>query len=273
MKPPELLVQQPATLQEALELLAAEPDSKILAGGQSLLPLLNFRLSRPTHVIDINGLGELGRIERTEGRLRLGALVRHQQLVRDAVIRECCPILAIAASHIGHWAIRNRGTLGGSLAHADPAAELPAAMVALEANIWVRSRQGERVVAAPDFFRGYFTTDLAPGEMVTAVDIALQGRLDLGFAEIARRRGDFALAGAYVRTLPDARAVTWFGVGSLPVTATLPLSALPGDEESWAHVLDSLDIVEPDADWRRHLAKVVAQRAMGHAIQKGGQDG
>ncbi|MGH7400469.1 MAG: FAD binding domain-containing protein, partial [Candidatus Rokuibacteriota bacterium] len=196
MKPAPFRYARAGSLAEATALLAAGPDdTKLLAGGQSLVPLLNMRLVRPAVLVDLNGLRELEGIAPTpDGGLRIGALARHAELMTSSGVRERAPLLAEAARHVGHAAIRNQGTLGGSVAHADPAAELPAALVALDARLNVTGRGGTRVIAAADFFRGLLATALAPDEILTAVDVPAQPP-GWGFAEIARRPGDFALAG------------------------------------------------------------------------------
>ena len=196
MKPAPFRYARAGSLAEALALLAEAPgDTKLLAGGQSLVPMLNMRLVRPAVLVDVNGLRELVGIAPTaEDGLRIGALTRHAELAASPAVRERAPLLAEAARHVGHAAIRNQGTLGGSLAHADPAAELPAAVLALDARIQIRGPRGAREVAADAFFRGLLATALEPDEILTAIDIPAQPP-GWGFVEIARRPGDFALAG------------------------------------------------------------------------------
>ncbi|MBX5467400.1 MAG: FAD binding domain-containing protein [Firmicutes bacterium] len=223
---------------EAVAALREHPEAKVIAGGQSLVPLLNFRLSRPSHLVDINPLEtSLNQVEWSGSALTLGALVRHQRLAEHPVVRERVPVLSRAASHIGHWAIRVRGTLGGSISHADPAAELPAAMVALNAVLVAQSADGTREIPASEFFQGYYTTALQADELLTAVRIpAPEGRW--GFAEVARRLGDFALAGAFVQR-GSRVAVTWFGVAGAPVR--VELTEVPADarerEVAWRQAL------------------------------------
>ena len=167
-----------------------------IAGGQSLLAGLNMRLSAPKLLVDIGDLNELMGESKSDASIRLGALTRHRELLHSELVKEHVPLLRLAASHIGHVAIRNRGTLGGSLAYADPAAELPACAVALGATLVLGSLEGERTVKAEDFFRGLFETDLKPGELIIAVNFRLmQTGTAIGFAELARRHGDFALVG------------------------------------------------------------------------------
>jgi carbon-monoxide dehydrogenase medium subunit len=196
MKPARFRYARAGNLAEALALLTEAPgDTKLLAGGQSLVPMLNMRLVRPAVLVDVNGLHELTGITPTaDGGLRIGALTRHAELAASPAVMERAPLLAAAARHVGHAAIRNQGTLGGSLAHADPAAELPAALLALDARVQVAGTRGTREVAADSFFRGLLTTALEPDEILTAIEVPAQPP-GWGFVEIARRPGDFALAG------------------------------------------------------------------------------
>src|SRR6185295_15562516 len=223
-----------ASLAEAVALLAAAPgDAKLLAGGQSLVPMLNMRLVRPAVLIDVNSVRELtGLAPTADGGLRIGALTRHAELTASPAVRERAPLLAEAARHVGHAAIRNQGTLGGSLAHADPAAELPAALLALDARVRMTGPRGAREVAVAAFFRGLLSTALEADEILTAVEVPAQSP-GWGFAEIARRPGDFALAGVAVcvghpLTLPspprggegysgERVRVVGFGVGDRPL--------------------------------------------------------
>jgi carbon-monoxide dehydrogenase medium subunit len=193
VKPASFRYARAGSLAEAIALLAAgHGDAKILAGGQSLVPMMNMRLVRPAVVVDVNGLRELTGITPTpEGGLRIGALTRHAELAASPAVIERAPLLAEAARHVGHAAIRNQGTLGGSLAHADPAAELPAALLALDARVRMTGPRGAREVAADAFFRGLLTTALEADEILTAIEIPAQPP-GWGFVEIARRPGDFA---------------------------------------------------------------------------------
>jgi carbon-monoxide dehydrogenase medium subunit len=198
MKPAPFTYHAPRTAAEAVSALAEYGDeAKVLAGGQSLVPMLALRLARPAHLIDVNGVAELTGSRRENGQLVAGAMTRHAALERDREIAAAVPLLRLAAPHIGHFQIRSRGTLGGSLAHADAAAELPAVARALDAEMVVRSASGERTIPAAEFFQMIFTTALEPEELLTAVRFPVWGS-GSGFAveEIARRHGDFALAGA-----------------------------------------------------------------------------
>lgn len=278
MKPARFRYARAGSLAEATALLAAAPgDTKLLAGGQSLVPMLNMRLVRPAVLVDLNGLRELTGITPTaDGGLRLGALTRHAELVSSPLLRDRAPLLAEAARHVGHAAIRNQGTLGGSVAHADPAAELPAALLALDARLRVSGPAGARSIAAADFFRGLLATALAPDEILTAVEVPASGP-GWGFAELARRPGDFALAGAIVviPRPPLAGAgvrVVGFGVGDRPVrlrAAERVLSSAPTDDDAAARAgaaagpdCDPPSDVHGSADYRRHLAAVLTERAV-----------
>jgi carbon-monoxide dehydrogenase medium subunit len=194
VKPAPFEYVRASSVAEALAEIAADPEAKILAGGQSLMPLLNLRLARPSRLVDIGWLGELDRVFDDEGSVLLGALIRHRRLEIDPLLGARVPLLAAAAAHIGHRGIRNRGTLGGSLAHGDSLAELPAVMVALQATIFAESRAGgRRELPADGFFLGHYTTRLEPDELVTWVRVpVLPSGSGWGFVEFARRHGDFA---------------------------------------------------------------------------------
>jgi carbon-monoxide dehydrogenase medium subunit len=262
VKPPPFEYDAPVSLDEALALLAEHgDDAKVLAGGQSLIPVLNFRLARPARLIDVNGLRELGRME--EG--RIGALAR----TRAIELRPPAPLLAQAVRHAGHVQIRHRSTIGGSCAHADPAAELPTALLALGASFRLRSTAGERLVAAAEFFQGVFETALRPDELLVEVDVPPQ-RGPSAFVEHARIHGDFALAGAAV-VLGDAPAVALMAVADRPVRAPkaerLLAEGAPAAEAAAAAVRD----LDPPSDhrasgrYRRALAEELVRRAIEEA--------
>ncbi len=222
VKPAPFTYHRPDTLDEAVALLAAYgSDAKVLAGGQSLMPLMNFRLARPAHVVDINRVTELAFERADAGALSLGALTRHRRLT-EAGFSAKCRLLFLVSPLIGHPQIRTRGTLGGSAAHADSAAELPGALLALDAEIVAASSRGQRTIAAGDFFVHYMTTSLADDEILTGVRIPrYPGTEGCGFAEVAARQGDFALAGSMVRLFhADGRAdarVVLIGCGPTPL--------------------------------------------------------
>ena len=272
----------PRSLGEALAILAERPDdAKILAGGQSLIPVLNFRLSQPALLVDVNALSELA-FERAEsdGGLALGALVRHRGVERSRLVAERAPLLSQAIAHVAHPQIRTRGTLGGSLAHADPAAELPAVAIALDAELELACRGGSRRIAARDFFTGFFSTALEPGEMVAAVRFPpAPPKTGFAFFEIARRHGDYAQAGVAARlTLGDdgrirGAKLVFLAVGPGPVEATKAAAALAGEAPgdalfSVAGAIAASDEVDPSgdmhasSDFKRHLVGILTRRAL-----------
>ncbi len=263
------------SLPEALDLLARHGEAaKLLAGGQSLLPALNLRLSAPEILIDISHLPELRGISTTATSLRIGALTRHVELQNAALVAEHAPVLTQAIGHVAHAAIRSRGTIGGSLANADPAAELPACALALHARIVMQSPRGERVIAADDFFTGLFATALLPDEILTAVEINLAQPGDVhGFGELARRSGDYAIVGlaAQGRVQNGKLAALRLGYFSIGTKATLAtkaaaiLTAGGGIEAAAAALADDLephDDLQADAATRLHLARVLLRRVI-----------
>ncbi|HEY3062525.1 MAG TPA: FAD binding domain-containing protein, partial [Chloroflexota bacterium] len=226
MKPPPFEYVAPRTLDEAVhELAESDGEAKILAGGQSLIPLLNFRLARPTRLVDLNRIPSLAYVTPRNRGLAIGAMTRDAAVERDARVAETTPLLAEAIRWVGHAAIRSRGTVGGNLAHADPAAELPAVAVCLEATLTVVGPRGTRTVKAEDFFLGYLTTVLEPDEILTeAWYPAMAQRTGQAWLEFARRHGDFALAGVAVsltieHELVDNARIVLTGVGGKPVRA------------------------------------------------------
>jgi CO/xanthine dehydrogenase FAD-binding subunit len=196
MKPASFDYYRPSNLAEALHVLAKYPDTaRPLAGGQSLVPMMNFRLARPSLLIDMNGLQELDFLKVENGELRIGAMTRQRALERSALVGAGWPLLQEAARHIGHIQIRNRGTVGGSIAHAFPSAELPLVMIALNASYILRNVEGERIVCAQDFILDALTTVVDPGELLTEIRVpSTPSRTGWGFLEVSRRHGDFALA-------------------------------------------------------------------------------
>ncbi|HET8821173.1 MAG TPA: FAD binding domain-containing protein, partial [Thermoleophilaceae bacterium] len=216
MKPAPFEYRAPASVDEALGLLGL--DSTVLAGGQSLLPMLNLRLARPELVVDINGLAELDYIRDEDGPLRIGAMTRQVTLERSELVRRRWPLLHKAVRLVGHTQIRSRGTVGGSVAHADPAAELPAALIALDARFELRSAKGPRSVAASDFFLGALYTVREPDELLVEIEVPAQpAGAGTGFAEHARTHGDFATAGAAAVVGPGGHArIALLGAGPVP---------------------------------------------------------
>ncbi|HEX3553546.1 MAG TPA: xanthine dehydrogenase family protein subunit M [Thermoanaerobaculia bacterium] len=291
MKPAPFEYQAPASLDAALDLLAHHAgdigEAKVLAGGQSLIPVMNFRLAEPALLVDINKLTELDFIHRGEdGGLRIGGLTRQRRLERDPLVAEVAPLLHETMPFIAHPQIRNRGTLGGSLAHADPAAELPAIAVALRARLRLRKAGGERWVDAADFFRGLFTTLLEPDEMLVEVAIPpLPPRTGWAFLEIARRHGDYAQVGlAALVTLDDAgrcreARLVYLSAGDRPVEAREAARLLAGQEISPQAITAAADKASRDemepfgdihatAEFKRHLARVLTGRALRQAAER-----
>ncbi len=277
MKPAPFSYVKPASVGAALELLEGD-EATILAGGQSLLATLNFRLSSPALLVDINGLDELEGISVADGRLRIGALTRHSTVERSPEVAEHAPLVAEAIPHIAHPAIRNRGTVGGSIALADPAAELPACVVALDGLIEIAGANGKRTVAAADFFRGVYETELAPGELVTAVEVpVIASAYRSAFAELARRPGDYAMVGLAVHgraddgVLSEVRLV-FFGVGATPVHAATAAGAVEGRRLDGAAESDMRDALGEDLEpfdgidcsgaTKLHLARELAARTL-----------
>ncbi|OFW78963.1 MAG: hypothetical protein A2201_07735 [Alicyclobacillus sp. RIFOXYA1_FULL_53_8] len=262
MKPAAFSYERATSLEHALQWLNEHPESKVLAGGQSLIPLMNFRLSRPQELLDINGVEQLSYVEQTATALRLGGLIRHQQLHENKTVQAAFPVLAEAAGEVGHWAIRNRGTLGGSLVHADPASELPAVMVALQATFLLTSVDGVREVPAQDFYLGFLTTDIQANEIFMGVEIPLKPEVSYGFKEFARRPGDFALAGAIVELHSDAfGAVTWFGVSGAPVREEMSFASEAEDRRAaFAEIIETMDLMD-EGPYRKQLALSVAEQA------------
>ncbi len=283
MKPPKFRYFAPQSVGEALALLAEYVDE---AGGQSLVPLMNMRLVHPGVLVDINGIHELAYVNAWDGGLAIGTLTRDASLAGDRTVAGSLPVLTEAAHFVGHPAIRNRSTVGGSIAHADPAAELPAVMVALNAEFVVRSRSGSRTISAQNFFKGYLTTDLKEGEMLTELHIpGLPSRSGSAFVEFARREGDYALAGvAAVITLDANGAIAdarlgLCSVGPAPVRPQAAEALLRGQRpgnEAWAaaasavvSVLDNpLSDIHGSADYRRHLAGVLTKQALATAAER-----
>lgn len=288
MKPGAFTYHAPRSIDEAVALLAAHGDAaKLLAGGQSLVPMMNLRLAQPRHLIDLNRIAGLDVIRLTGERLEIGALTPHAALARADLVRDHCPILAAAAATIGHYAIRTRGTIGGSLAHADPAAQLPLIAALLEAELEARSPRGPRIIPAADFITGVFATALAADELLTAVRLPCLGaREGWGFRLMSRRAGDFAIAAAAVTVTLDAAGridglrAALGGVEPTPVTlgamAFTQQGRLPDDgwiaalAHGFAASCDPLDDPRVPAAYRRELAETLVARALGDALARAG---
>ena len=266
------------SVENALELLVAHGDgAKVLSGGQSLMPAMNLRLISPDLLVDIGDLAELKGIELNGGLLRIGALTHHVDLAKSPEISTHAPLLMEAIGHVAHPAIRNRGTLGGSLAHADPASELPACMLALNATIIVRGQAGERRIAAADFFTGIYETALSADELLVAVELPVVQKDSVHFFhEFARRHGDYAIVGvaaqAIVRggTFADLR-IAFFAVGDRPVLAEIAArlidvaitpAVLSEASAALTEELDPQEDQQASAAMRRHLAKVLLARCV-----------
>jgi CO/xanthine dehydrogenase FAD-binding subunit len=285
LKPAEFEYHRPRKIEEALSLLQEFGDEgKILAGGQSLMPLMNFRLAQPAHIIDINFIGGMDYTRRDKGVLRIGCLARQSRLLDNPIVRERCPLLAEALTYVGYEQIRNRGTLCGSLAHADPAAELPAVLLALDGFVTVGNLTTKREVAARDFFKSYLTTALSSDEMVVEASIPeTPPGAGFSFTEFARRFGDFAIVGVAVllvrdqEKIADAR-IALTGVGDKPWRAPRVEQMLVGQKASTdLFVKIGTEIatrINPGSDihasesYRRSLATVLTRRALIDAWQK-----
>ena len=270
MKPAPFAYAKARSVAHAIELLAND-DARLLAGGQSLIATLNMRLSEPALLVDINGIGGLDRVALKNAHVEIGALVRYAQAERSAEIARAAPLITLALPYIGHPAIRNRGTVGGSLAFADPAAELPACVVALDGEIEIVGPQGQLAVKADDFFKGLFETTLGPHDVLTAIRVPAAGAdTRVGFAEFARRHGDYAMVGlaacarAAGKRLGNLRLV-YFGVGATPVRARQAEPALAdGDVEAAVKALgddlEPADDVQASGAVKTHLAGVLLRR-------------
>ena len=281
MKPAPFDYVRASTVDEALAALAASNgEAKVLAGGQSLVPMLNFRIVDTSIFVDINGIPGLDRIEETtDGGLRIGALARHFALETSDLVKDRFPVLHEAMKHVAHLAIRNRGTIGGSLSHADPAAELPTMAVLLDAKIITARASGGREIAAADFFVAPLTTTLEPDEIIVAVELpGLAPGTGWGFEEFAQRRGDFAVAGVSAIVSMDGKSVTesriaLMGLHDTPVRAHAAEAALLDDGIDAAAAAARLD-AEPmndlhgSADYRRHLAEVLTRRVLTAAMER-----
>ena len=279
MKLPQFDYEAPRTVSEAVELLAEHQDeASVLAGGQSLIPLLALRLARPAVLVDINGIAELSGVSATDGWVAIGAMTREYVAEKSGTVAGAVPLLAAALPLIGHEAIRSRGTIGGSLAHADPAAELPAVARALEAEFVVRSQAGERVIQAADWFEGYLTTSRHPDELLVTVRFpAAAPGTGVSFQEVARRHGDYAIAGLAASltlsggAISDAR-LAFAGLSDVPVRAASAEDLLAGEGPS-AELFDeaarrATEDIDPPADlhgssdYRKKVAAALVRRGL-----------
>ena len=258
MKPPRFAYHAPASLDEALELLARLPNARVLAGGQSLMPMLNFRLAAPEHLIDLNRISQLSFIvEKAEG-IAIGAMTRQRDIEQSALVARRLPIMSEAIRHVGHRQTRNRGTLGGSLAHFDPAAELPTIANVLEAKVVARSAKRERIIPIAQFGRGLLTTALEPGEILTEVRFpALPEKHGYAFEEFARRHGDFAIASAAALVLNERTSIVLGGVGPVPQRVSR--------EDALAGRFETMDDRAYPGWYRKKVGVALARRALDRA--------
>jgi CO/xanthine dehydrogenase FAD-binding subunit len=289
MKPAPFEYHAPASLEEALFLLHNHgDDAKLLAGGQSLVPAMNFRVVQPGMLIDLNRLPELGYIRDDGDCFRIGAMTRERQLEFDASIAVRVPLLHEAAPNIAHPQIRNRGTIGGSLVNADPAAELPVLMLALDARLKARNTSGERWIEAPDFFVGMFTTALQPDEILVEIELPfMPPRTGWSFLEVAPRAGDYAMMGVAVLVTLDetgkcSRAkLVYLNAGDGPLEAKEAAGKLAGEIPNEdvigaaADMASSSEInpfgnIHASVDYQRHLAQVLTKKALRTAVQRAG---
>jgi carbon-monoxide dehydrogenase medium subunit len=286
MKAPDFAYNDPTSLAEAVGLLAAHDNARVLAGGQSLMPMLNFRFVQPDRLIDINAIAELNFVRVTPDALEIGAGTRQRTLEYTQDLAAICPLLAEAIPHIGHRQTRNRGTIGGSLAHADPAAELPTVAMALDGVITAASVRGQREIAMRDFVLGFMTTALAPDELLHSVRLP---RWPAGhgacFVEFARRHGDFAIVSAAALVLLDAAgavsrvSLTVAGIGERALRLDAAEAALLGQRPTRAAITEAARLageietqadVHATADYRRHLARMLTARALATAVTRAG---
>ena len=283
MKPPKFDYHAPTSVEEALALLQRYGgDAKLLAGGQSLMPLLNFRLSRPAALVDLNRIPSLAYIKEHDGQVRLGAMTRQRTIEFSAVVAHKLPLLREATKWVGHLPIRTRGTIGGSIAHADPSAEYPAVLTALEGEVVARGPKGERVIKAKDLFQTYLTTSLGPEEILVEVRIeAMPAGAGYALEEFALRHGDFAIVGIAAMVVREgqrcktARLAT-AGAGPVPLRLRAAEEILERDGLSDAAIEAAArraeELVSPDgdihasADYRRHLTRVLTARAIRRAL-------
>lgn len=284
MKAPDIRYECPLTLENALEFLSKEPDSQPLAGGQSLLPMMHLRLAQPDALVDLNKLSELDFISQVDSVVHIGSMVRYATLMASDVIKNCIPLFSLALPHIAHAAVRNRGTIGGSCALADPAAEMPALLKVLNATMVIVSSSGQRKVLADDFFLGTYETALEEGELIHSIEVPVaKAHQRFGFYELARRHGDYAMAGVALSTESidpyQGLRIVFFSVGDRALRATGAEAVLNGQASNNASALkqaqDTLSMlkiyedVNASATTKIHLSRVVMQRALANLSLKG----
>ena len=259
MIPTAFALKRAGSVEEAVRLLAESgEDAKLLAGGHSLIPLMKLRLAAPETLIDVGGIDGLSYIREEGDRIAIGALTRHAELERSELLQRRCRLLARTAAEVGDIQVRNRGTIGGSLAHGDPNGDLPAAVLALDADLVAVGPGGERTLRAREFFRDFLTTALEPSEMLTEVRVPALDGAGSAYAKFNRRAQDWAIVGCAAVVRGDEEIVAWTGVGPTPVLA----------EDDWEAAADALQPtadLSGSAEYKRHLAKVLAWRALAEA--------
>ncbi|PYY08663.1 MAG: carbon monoxide dehydrogenase [Acidobacteria bacterium] len=284
MIPANFDYESPRTLSEALDLLASRQDAKILAGGHSLLPAMKLRLAAPSVVVDLGRIAGLNHIRESGDRIVIGAMTPHADVASSKILHVACPLLAQAASQIGDVQVRNRGTIGGSLAAAHPAADYPAAVLALDAEIMAVSRSGERSLPATKFFTGMFTTELRPDEIITEVRVPRTEGASVAYKKFHHPASGYAVVGVAVRikkagTRIDSAAISITGVGHIAYRATAVENALRGKPlgviaEAAAHAAEGVEVLSDyyaSAEYRRHLATVFTRRALEQALEASGK--
>jgi carbon-monoxide dehydrogenase medium subunit len=270
MIPAEFDYQAADSVEHAIELLGSNADARLIAGGQSLLPLMKLRLSSPALLVDLNRVDGLAGIREDGDTLVIGALTRHEDLHRDATVGKRCPLLAHAAGEVGDPQVRHRGTLGGSLAHAAPEGDLPAALLALDGELVLRGSKGERTVAAKDFFVGTFTTALAPQEVLTEVRVPATDAARWSYRKFHPRAQDWAIVGVAAVIEGSSARIALTGVGQRPVRAEAAEQAFTGTNAAEAAELAAEGISPPSdtagsAEYRKHLVRVLTRRALEEA--------
>jgi len=291
MKPAPFEYHVPDSIEQALDLMSQHADdAKILAGGQSLVPAMNFRIAQPSMLIDLNRIAELNYIREDGNVIRVGAMTRERQVEFDKSIEKRTPLLHEAAPNIAHPQIRNRGTIGGSIVNADPAAELPVLMLALDARLKAQKTSGERWIDAKDFFIGMFTTALEPDEILVEIELPFMApRTGWSFMEVAPRAGDYALMGVAAQVTLDVKGVcnnaklVYLNAGDGPVDAKDAAQSLVGEKlddkriESAASIASEKDItpygnIHASPEFQKHLANVLTRKTLKQAIQRAGEN-
>ena len=263
----------------ALSLLGSDPDAKLIAGGHSLIPALKLRVARPSKLVDIGRLGELAYVRDAGDKLAIGALTRHKALRDDALLQEHCPIVSTTAGLVGDPQVRHRGTIGGSLAHGDPASDLPAVILALGAELVIRGPAGERTVAAADFFQGVWQTAVGPDELLTEIRVPKLGATGWSYVKLNRRAQDWATVAVAALVRRDngsvsSASIALVNMGATPLRSAATESALVGGASSVDAAEHAAEGTEPSSDhtasaeFRSHLARVATRRAIDEALAR-----